>query len=377
MHMITLADIAAWDRKFAWSTSSFVLAVFFGGLTIYNEFIKNTNPSLAVHVVSDTNVLDVRENIPELRISYGEEDIKTLKQTLSVVVFRIENPGGSAILNASYDQKATPALTLLTGRVVKVEQVAATSAYLINVAQPTLVGQDRISLPQVILEPGESYTLKALLLHGPRTGLPFRVSGKVAGVREIAVIGAEAAPQKASFWSSVVSGSIPTQLARALIYFFGFILLLLGIFGPIAFLFDRLRVLSRILMIWQFQRHYGGEINAPKRCILDVYKTKGSRPLVIIREVLGDEKRLKNAIAWGEGVWGDSERMPFELPGCQAGANSDWRSKYRGLLNDYKGIPTDILRDLNIATISEDGTCVVNRELELFLAKVIDYVNNK
>ena len=373
--MTILSDIARWDRKFAWSTFSFVLAVFFGGITIYNEFLKNTSPSLAVNIVSDTNVLDVKENIPELKISYGDEDIKTLNQTLSVVVFRVENSGGSAILNAFYDEKATPALTLLAGRVVKVEQVAATSAYLMNVAQPTLVGQSRISLPQVILEPGESYTLKALLLHGPRTGLPFRASGKVAGVREIAVIGAEAAPQKASFWSSVVSGSIPTQLARAPIYFFGFSLLLLGTYRPIAFLLDRIQVLSRILRIRKFKRHYRGEINAPKRCILDVYKKKGLRPLVRIREVLGNEKKLRKAIKWGEGVQGDHERTPLELTGFQTAAKPDSRNRYRGLLSDYDGIPTDILRDLNIASVAEDGTCVVNKELWIFLEKFIDYVN--
>jgi len=373
--MTILSDIARWDRKFAWSTFSFVLAVFFGGLTIYNEFLKNTSPSLAVNIVSDTNVLDVKENIPELKISYGDEDIKTLNQTLSVVVFRVENSGGSAILNAFYDEKATPALTLLAGRVVKVEQVAATSAYLMNVAQPTLVGQSRISLPQVILEPGESYTLKALLLHGPRTGLPFRASGKVAGVREIAVIGAEAAPQKVSFWSSVVSGSIPTQLARAPIYFFGFSLLLLGTYCPIAFLLDRIQVLSRILRIRKFKRHYRGEINAPKRYILDVYKKKGLRPLVRIREVLGNEKKLRKAIKWGEGVQGDHERTPLELTGFQTAAKPGSRHRYRVLLNDYDGIPTDILRDLNIASVAEDGTCIVNKELWVFLANFIDYVN--
>lgn len=86
--MSIISNIAAIDRKFAWSFFGFVLAVFFGGITIYNEFIRNPNPSLSVQILSDTNVLDVRENVPELKIVYGDVDIKSLSQTLSVVVFR-------------------------------------------------------------------------------------------------------------------------------------------------------------------------------------------------------------------------------------------------------------------------------------------------
>lgn len=375
--MKIISNIAAWDRKFAWSFFGFLLAVFFGGLTLYNEFIRNPNPALAVQILSDTNVLDVKENIPELKIIYGDVDIKNLNQNLSVVVFRVENVGGAAILNTFYDEKAIPVLTLLTGKFVKVEQATATSAYLLNAAQPMLISQSAIALPRVILEPGESYTLKALLLHGPRSGLPFNATGKVAGVRDINIIGAAAATQKESFWLSVVSGSIPTQIARAPIYFLGFILLILGTLGPIAFTYDRIQAMSRSRTVKQFKNHYKGEINSPELNVLEVYKENGLRPLVGIRELLGDDEKLKKSLKLIEESESDPERTLLDFQGVDPVTMSESQARCREMIYEHEGMPIRTLKKLKIASVEEDGSCLVNKELELFLAKFIDYVNIK
>lgn len=377
--MSIISNIAAIDRKFAWSFFGFVLAVFFGGITIYNEFIKNPNPSLSVQILSDTNVLDVRENVPELKIVYGDVDIKSLSQTLSVVVFRVQNLGGAPILNSYYEEKAVPTLNLTSGKFIKVEQVGATNDYLTTSAQPVLVGQSNLQLPKVILEPGESYTLKALLLHGPRSGLPFKATGKVAGTKEIPVVAVEAEGKKESFWLGVVSGSPSTQLARAPVYFVGFILLLFFVIAPIAFVSDRAQAFSRSRTVKQFKRHYSGVIAEAETKVLGIYQKHGLSPLVRTREVVGDEAKLKRALKYIETKKLAPHRPPVEEDGIEM-----MHSMIPGdsvgdfdLIRSRSMFPIGTIRELNIATMSADGACVIDKDLEEFLTKFIDYVNIK
>ena len=72
------------DKKYAWSLLGVVLAVLFGGLTVYSEFVRDRKPKLRFEVVSNTGVLDVREELGQLEILYDGIDIKKSKQSLRV-----------------------------------------------------------------------------------------------------------------------------------------------------------------------------------------------------------------------------------------------------------------------------------------------------
>lgn len=376
--MSVISNIASLDRKFAWSFLGFVLAVFFGGITIYNEFIKNPNPALSVQILSDTNVLDVRENVPELKIVYGDVDIKSLSQTLSVVVFKVQNLGGASILNSYYEEKAVPSLISASGKFIKVEQVAATNDYLTNSAQPVLVSPNNLQLPRVIMEPGESYTVKALLLHGPRTGPPFKAIGKVAGTKSIPVVAVEAEGKKESFWISVVSGNALTQIARAPVYFLGFLFLLFITVAPIAFVADWIQANSRSRMLKQFRRHYSGEIAETETKILGIYQKHGLSPLVQTREIISDEAKLKRAVKYIEknkSISRFSEQgIRFELMDSMISGNE---GNDIDMLRGRMQHSIAVIQTLNIATTSADGMPVVDKDLEKFLTKFIDFVNIK
>lgn len=375
--MSLISKIAGWDRKFAWSFFGFVLAVFFGGLTIYNEFIKNPNPALSVHILSDTNVLDVRENVPELKIIYGDVDIKNLNQTLSVLVFRVQNSGGAPILNAYYDENVSPSLALTVGRFVKVEQVAATSDYLRTSAQTVQTNQSTLQLPRVIMEPGEGYTVKALVLHGPRNGLPLKASGKIAGAKDIPVLPLEAEQAAASLWTSAFSGAVTIQLVRAPAYFFGFTFLLVSTFGSAAFVSDRIEGASRRRVANQFRRHNKGELSASEVTVLDAYQERGLRPLVRVKELLGNEERLKRALELLRKMKADSPSPFLRAQGIDTERVVEMHASSRGIIDAEGGVPIDVLEKLEIAALLEDGTCEVNKPLELFLSRFIDYVNIK
>lgn len=367
--MSIISNIASIDRKFAWSFFGFVLAVFFGGLTLYNEFVKDPNPALSIQILSDTNVLDVRENIPELKIVYGDVDIKSLGQTLSVVVFKVQNLGGAPILGTYYESNAVPRLNLRSGKYIKVEQVGATNDYLAGFAKPALIDQSTLQLPQVILEPNESYTIKALLLHGPRSDLPFKATGKVAGVKSISVVPVESAERKESFWATVVSGSIPTQLARAPVYFFGFLLLLALVIAPLVFVTERIEAFRRGRTVKQFKKHYQDEISDVEARVLSAYQKHGLGPLVRAKELVGDEGKLRRSLEYAKRR--PSRRRPEQVER----AIIDFEDSATGPIHVM--LPIETLHELALVSTAEDGTSTVNKDIEKFLGKFIDFVNIK
>lgn len=374
--MSLLSSFASFDRKFAWSFLGFVLAVFFGGLTLYNEFIKNPNPQLSVQILADTSVLDVRENVPELKIMYGDADIKSINQTLSVAIFRIQNTGGAPILNGSYDDKLLPTIHLGDGRFIKVEQLSATSSYLTQFGQPLLLDSVRLQLPRVILEPGEAYIIKALLLRGINSTGPFTASGKVAGSREISLVPLQTTKEVPSFWSTSFSGSIGNQLIRTPVYFFGFIALLYAVFGPASFAQDQYMRFTRKRLVKQFETHHAAALSTSQSKVLSAYVSEGLAPLARIRDLLSNDAKLRAAFEQASKLLMPNQTAdPAQLDKEQLMMLEEYPTM--ALVLARRRTPIRLLLKLDIVTCGRDGAPLIDKDLAVFLGKFIDYVNIK
>jgi hypothetical protein len=298
--------------------------------------------------------LDVKEDVPELKIYYDEVDIKNLNQTLSVVVFRVQNSGGAPILNSFYDEKAVPRVVLHNGKFLKVERIAATNEYLKEAALLTVTGET-IVLPQIIIEPNESYTIKALLLQDAPSAVPFHVTGKVAGTRQISVHPAERADHEDSFLKRAVAGGFLIQIARGPIYFFGFMFAIFLIFVPPLFLGDKLAQLGRRKHISSFKRYYSGTIDKQEEAILEVYKRNGSEFLLRMRELIRDEKKLSHAMDMTAHIRQEGKYESLE--------QEDWSYQ----IGPVRFGVVNALLETGIATKGEDGSARVNKELAAFL----------
>src|SRR5688500_2779111 len=93
------------EKKFAWSFIGFLLAILFGAFSIYTVYFMDTNPKLDFVIESNTNVLDLKENVRQLDILYQGENIKESDKNLSIFKIKIENPSKVNILNTFYDSR--------------------------------------------------------------------------------------------------------------------------------------------------------------------------------------------------------------------------------------------------------------------------------
>ena len=221
-----------------WSFWSFILALLallLGGLTIYLE-LRDRKPELRFEVVSNTSVLDVREELDKLKILYDGRDIKKSKQSLRVVVVRVVNPSDINIRLGDYDEKAPLGLAVSNGVLLGVELLKAGDEYLDSNLSVSRTDSLCWIFEPVILDGKASFTLEALILHAQDTPPKLRPQGKIAGITTIKLIENLSNENEKSYWHLVFAGGVWVQAMRLVSYTLGFCgltILLFAIIFPI------------------------------------------------------------------------------------------------------------------------------------------------
>lgn len=359
------------DKRFAWSFLGFMLATIFGGITIYTEFFRVNTPSVVVEVLSDANVLDVKEEINELKVFYGDVDIKSLDQTLSVLFLRVRNNGGAPVLNGYYDKKYPFNITLLEGKFLKVEQLSATNEYLQSAALPKIKTDKVINLPEVILEPSESYVVKILALHDSNSNIKVDVLGKIAGTKKIKLSPLNSEETDLTFWQSVFYGDWSIQLTRLPIYFFGFIFGLALIILPVTFASDAITKRKRKTIVAQYKTYDDNEPIKNQDIIFEHYIEEGLAPLAKAKESLSDEKKWERIVKRGKTRVKVSKEpsLPTEAP---LGSNNNHMEGFTSRYNMFS--IEKLIVKIEALTKSDDGQINLDKDVERALSKFIDFV---
>lgn len=360
------------DKRFAWSFFGFMLAAIFGGITIYTEFFRIDTPSMIVEVLNDTNVLDVKEDVNELKVYYGDVDIKSLNQTLSVLFLRVKNNGGAPILNGYYDKKYPLNITLSEGRFLKVEQSSSTNDYLLSSAIPSIEEEQKIILPEIILESGESYTIKILTIHSSESDVDLKIKGKIAGIKDIKLLKNIGEEKTASYWGQVFSGDIWIQLGRLPIYFFGLIFSLVLIITPIAIASDFLSKRKRKIIVNQYKAYDSSEITKHHGVVFEAYVEDGLSSLAEAKEALANKSNLiklldkEKSTPVNDHITADTpvSRLAYEdMERQNVSPKAFRRTRVKRLL-----------KKLGALTKNESDEVIVNERIELILSKFIDFV---
>lgn len=286
-------DLNKIDKGFAWSFFGFLLAMIFGVLTIYLEFFEDTRPDLRYEIISNTSVLDVKEDLGNLEIVYDGIDIKNTNQSLRVILFRSINRGNEDIIIDYYDRNAPLGLVINEGNIIRAEVVGASNDYLKNNLKIT--SQDSISatFTPVILETKESFTIKVLVLHPEASNPEITPLGKIARVKSIQVVQLYEENQQSSYLQRTFNGSFWVQILRAPVYFFGFIILLFAVFSPTIWVSGKLSIRKRNKEVKVFKNIKDISLEEDDEKIFNLYIERDLSFLVHIEEMLTDKDSLE------------------------------------------------------------------------------------
>jgi hypothetical protein len=211
----------ALDRTFPWSFLGWLFGVLGIGLAVYFGFYYSKTPSLIFDVLSNTTIADLSEDQGKLDILYNGKSIKSAGNALSVIILRIENNGTAALRPDSFTPDAPLGFVITEGEMIEAPQViGGSSEYLKQNLKPSLYDKQTAYLKPVIIQAGESATLKALVIHqvNPKSPLDIKPIGVVADVTAIPVKHSYDTESEQSTWNKATSGVPLVQFHRLLLY---------------------------------------------------------------------------------------------------------------------------------------------------------------
>lgn len=262
------------------------------GITIY-AFLQEKKVDLRYEVIANTNVLDFNADINKLEVLYDSTNLKQTKENLRIYTVKIINNGDENIVKEFYDNNEPLGIGVNTGKIIEVPQIIQTSSdYIKRNLKVTNYQKDKINFSQIIIESGEYFIVKLLVLHNKETTPSIISLGKIAGQKSISVVNAIDVKDEVSFWSKVYLGNIWVQLLRLLSYFIVGIIIVSSIFF-ISEQIDNYREKERRMkMISAFKNQNTYQYTRMDDAIFDRYKLNASSELNKMLILIEDENTL-------------------------------------------------------------------------------------
>lgn len=262
------------------------------GITIY-AFLIDKTVELRYEIVANTNVLDFNADIGNLRVTYDSTNLKETNENLRIYTIKVTNNGEKDILKEYYDDNDPLGLSINSGRIIERPEIIQTSSdYLDRNAKIKSYQFDKISLSQVILESGEYYIIKLLVIHKTDKIPEIKSFGKIAGQKRISVFNSIDVKDEPNFWQKVYQGNIWVQLLRLLSYFLAVVLVIILII-VISEKIDTVRQNKRRRrLISDFKGLKSYEYTRMDDAIFDRYQEKGANSFRHMQKLLKDENEL-------------------------------------------------------------------------------------
>lgn len=254
-----------------WSFLGVLLALIFGGLTLYDEFIADKHPTLQFDVLSNASVLDLREKVPNLSVHFEGVDISKQGLSLRVFTVRVSNNSSKDILRGFYDDRAPLGIKISNGKFIETSLITASNPYLRENAKISKLDDQTLIFPDNIIESGQSFVVKLLVLH-PQGDVPALTAiGKIAGIKSIPVKETFLDSTKETFVATTFQGNVWVQVARTVSYFLLFLFATALALVPVAIIGDFLGKKARKKSVQRFKNATTNELEADDDKIFNLY----------------------------------------------------------------------------------------------------------
>ncbi len=221
-------------------------------------YFQKSNPHLVYQILANTNVFEVKENLGDLDILFRGNNIKKNNEKLVIMTIKVLNDGNANILKNFYDSNDPLGLEISDGIFAETPSVLdASSDYLKNNLNIKQASEKKISFPDLIIEQGDYFTIKTLILSNNYSQPSILPIGKVAGVKQIdvkALYESGSTNNFNKFLMQTFSGGIFTQFFRLVAYFLlGIIIIALLVIAS-EFIEDKLKKLKRKKVVKMFKQ---------------------------------------------------------------------------------------------------------------------------
>ncbi len=271
-----------------------LLTIVGGAITIY-AFLQEKKVDLRYEIIANTNVLDFNAEISKLQVFYDSTDLKQTNENLRIYTVKVINNGDQNILKEYYDENDPVGLKLSTGKIIEQpEIIQASSDYLLNNLKISDYKYENLTFSQVIIESGEFFIIKFLVLHKKDTIPNIFSFGKIAGQRKINVVNAADVKEELSFWQKVYYGSIWVQLLRLLTYFIVVVIFIIIIVFISSEIDDYREKKRKLRLLEDFKNTKTYQYTRMDDAIFDRYKRNDAFVFRKMKRLIEDEQKLND-----------------------------------------------------------------------------------
>jgi hypothetical protein len=281
------------DRKFSWSFFGFLIAIISLGFIFYDKVVADKTPKLYLDVITSASVLDVKEDLPKLEISFDGIDIRQQKLSLRIISIKVINDSSINILKGLYDLEDPIGLVIGSGKIIKAELIDASNEYLRKNFSVRTAADNTVYFKDLIIEAHQYFIVKLLVLH-PVDAIPSVKSiGHIAGTKEILVRETYKEQIKVSFWARVFDETWGVILWRLIFYPLIAIGIIVALFFPPLFIGDRINRAKRRRHVREFKETPKLCINEQDEFVFGLYISHGSSDLAAMKEIVKDDETLR------------------------------------------------------------------------------------
>lgn len=179
-------------KKFDWSKWGFVLAIFLFIITfamwIYQTYYYKSLSDLSYEIISNEEVLTLKEDIPNLQILYDEINLRESSKNISILIFKVINRGNESILINHYDENIPLGFVIKNGTILVPPSIIKSSdqKYFIDPIQK--VKKDTVFFKNLIIDDNSYFDVKCLILNEFGNKPLIEPLGKIAGINKIKVL---------------------------------------------------------------------------------------------------------------------------------------------------------------------------------------------
>lgn len=286
------------ERGFSWSFFGFVIAVIVACLSVYRAYYYKEKPIFDFQLLSSTEVLDIKEDIPSLDILFDSTSIKKTNQALTVALVKIQNTGNSSLTKHYYDDCTPVGLSISGGHIVsQPELVGYSESYLRENIKIFQLSSDSISFSKVILDKNAFFKIKLLILHPFGKDVKYAPFGKIAGMDSLVIKIIPDVEVKQPIITQVFSGGIVIILLRCILYSLVLILIGLIIVLPIGLIGGHIGERKRKRIVTKFKKVCEIELSDKDDRIFMTYIENGDELLPYMEKLVFAEDRLPRLIS--------------------------------------------------------------------------------
>lgn len=311
-------------------------------------------------ILSETNLLEIDKDISNLIIQYAGEDLKANNSNLKILVLNIENSGDKTITKDSYDIDDLLGVEIRGGRVIESPIIVNTSAsnkvYLEKNLSVEVVGDSEVRFSDIILEPGDFFTVKLPYVHINGDTPEIVPVGKIAGVNGINISRPDD-NQEESLLLVAFGGSVLIQFIRIFTY------LLLGI----------LSLTLTIIIVEYISNTWSKFIR--KRCVKKFKMKRSTKPEdeVVFSRYISDGAhvvvRMKALLKNEEFL---KEKLKFALH------NQTRKVRPKGIISAHNEFSIDISKKIEEDALAklEGEELIINERLKITLFGLVNFIED-